>query len=95
MNHSVRREMFRVVGIIMAIVLPLMLSLWFAHIRAVKETDAQLQSFALLALNKTERVIQQADTVRHEAEKYKGQLCAPEHRAASSILCGVVFTLRI
>ncbi|WP_039055714.1 EAL domain-containing protein [Enterobacter sp. Bisph1] len=82
MNHSVRRRMFRVVGIIIAVLLPLMLSLWFAHIRAVKETDAQLKSFALLALNKTERVIQQADTVRSAAEHYHGEICTPEHRTA-------------
>ena len=82
MNHSVRRKMLSVVVLITVVLLPLMLSLWFAHIRAVKETSAQLQSFAQLALNKTERVIQQVDTVRSAAEKYHGQICAPEHRAA-------------
>lgn len=82
MNHSVRRKMLWVIGIILVVLLPVMLSLWFAHIRAVKETGTQLHSFAQLALNKTEAVVQQVDTVRLAAEKYQGQICTPEHRAA-------------
>lgn len=63
MNHSVRRKMLWVIGIILVVLLPVMLSLWFAHIRAVKETGEQLHSFAQLALNKTEAVVQQVDTL--------------------------------
>lgn len=80
MNHSVRRKMLRVVGIIVGVILPVMLALWFAHIRAVNETGSQLRSFAQLALNKTEVVIQQVDSVRAAAEKFHGQPCSPEHR---------------
>nr|WP_264373409.1 CSS-motif domain-containing protein [Kosakonia radicincitans] len=82
MNHSVRRKMLRVVGIIIGVILPVMLSLWFAHIRAVNETAFQLRSFAHLALNKTEVVIQQVDSVRTAAEKFHGQICSQEHRKA-------------
>jgi len=81
MNHSAQRKMLRVVGIIMVVLLPVMLSLWFAHIRAVKETGIHLRSFAQLALDKTERVIGQVDLARSAAEKYHGQVCSPEHRS--------------
>ncbi|MGY5958872.1 EAL domain-containing protein [Kosakonia sp. BK9b] len=82
MNHSVRRKMLRIVGIIMVVLLPVMLSLWFAHIRAVKETGIQLRSFAQLALNKTEAVVHQVDILRSKAEKYDGKICSAEHRAS-------------
>ncbi|WLI75309.1 EAL domain-containing protein [Kosakonia sp. H02] len=82
MNHSVRRMMLKIGGIILVVFIPVMLSLWFAHIRAVKETDTQLRSFALQALNKTDVVIQQVDIVRRAAAKYQGQRCTAEHRAA-------------
>ncbi|WP_342322612.1 EAL domain-containing protein [Kosakonia sp. BYX6] len=82
MIHSVRRKMLRIVGVMLVVLIPVMLSLWFAHIRAVKETGSQLRSFSQLALNKTEVVIQQVDSVRAAAEKYQGQPCTAEHRAA-------------
>ncbi len=80
MNHSVRRRMLRLVGIVVVVLLPVMLSLWFAHVRAVKETGAQLRSFAQLALDKTEIVIGQVDSAYNAAEKYQGRICSPEHR---------------
>ena len=67
MNRSARRKMLRVVGIIMVVMLPVMLALWFAQLRAVSETSAQLRTFAELALDKTELVIQQVDLARAEA----------------------------
>ncbi|HFV9240559.1 EAL domain-containing protein [Enterobacter mori] len=80
MNRSARRKMLRVVGIIMVVMLPVMLALWFAQLRAVSETSAQLRTFAGLALDKTELVIQQVDLARDGAEQYQGKLCTPEHR---------------
>ncbi|HDR2784207.1 TPA: EAL domain-containing protein [Enterobacter sichuanensis] len=80
MNRSARRKMLRVVGIIMVVMLPVMLALWFAQLRAVSETSAQLRTFAELALDKTELVIQQVDLARIEATKYQGERCTPEHR---------------
>lgn len=82
MNHSVHRKMLRVVGIIMVVLLPLMLSLWFAHLRAVKETGTYLNAFARQALDKTDVVIQQVNSARLAAEKYHGEICSPQHRAA-------------
>jgi sensor c-di-GMP phosphodiesterase-like protein len=61
----------------MVVLLPVMLALWFAQLRAVTETSAQLRSFAQLALDKTELVIQQVDLARDAAEKYQGKLCTP------------------
>lgn len=80
MNRSVHRKVLRVVGIVLVVLLPVMLSLWFAHVRAVKETSTHLRSFAQLALDKTERVIGQVETVRSAADKYHGQVCSPAHR---------------
>ncbi|ELT1815581.1 EAL domain-containing protein [Enterobacter hormaechei] len=80
MNRSALRNMLKVVGIIMVVMLPVMLALWFAQLRAVSEISAQLRKFAELALNKTERVIQQVDLAREDAEKYQGKVCTPEHR---------------
>lgn len=68
MNRSARRKMLKVVGIIMVVILPVMLALWFAQLSAVSEISAQLRTFAELALNKTERVIQQVDLARKDAE---------------------------
>lgn len=82
MNHSVHRKMLRVVGIIMVVLLPVMLSLWFAHLRAVEETGSQLRTFAQQALNKTNTVIQQVNNARRAAEKYHGEICSAQHHAA-------------
>ena len=78
MNRSARRKMLKVVGIIMVVMLPVMLALWFAQLSAVSEISAQLRTFAELALNKTERVIQQVDCPERRG-KISGQ-CTPEHR---------------
>lgn len=80
MNHRARRKMLRLPGIIMVVVLSVMLALWFAHLRAVSETSNQLNTFARLALDKTELVILQADLARDAAEQYQGQACSPAHQ---------------
>jgi len=80
MNHSVQRKVLRVLGIIMVVLLPVMLALWFAHLRAISETRDQLRSFAQLALSKTEKVIHQADLARDAAEQFQGEICSPLHR---------------
>lgn len=80
MSGSKRRGMLRGLGIIVVVLLPVMLALWFAQLRAESEMHAQLRSFALLALEKTERVIRQADLAREAAEKFNGEICSPEHQ---------------
>lgn len=80
MNHQARRKMLRFLGIIMVVLLPMMLALWFAQLRAVSQTSHQLRIFAQLTLDKTELVILQADLARDAAEQYQGQACTPAHR---------------
>ena len=64
----------------MVVLLPVVLALWFAQIRAMSETRNQLRSFAQLVLNKTELVIQQADLARDMALLYQGKMCTPAHQ---------------
>ena len=80
MNHRARRQALRIFGIIMVVLLPLMLALWFAHLRAVNDTRAHLRSFAQLVLDKTDVVVQYADLAREQAEQYQGDVCTPQHR---------------
>ncbi|WP_337018550.1 EAL domain-containing protein [Leclercia sp. AS011] len=80
MNRSARDKVLSIVGVIMVVSLPVMLALWFAQQRAVNETRSQLSSFAQLALDKTELVIQQVELARHAAEQYSGDICTPAHR---------------
>ena len=76
----------------MVVLLPVVLALWFAHIRAMSETRNQLRSFAQLALNKTELVIQQADLARDMAQLYQGKACTPEHqRSMLNIIRGRLY----
>ena len=80
MKLSVPHKMLRISGMILVVLIPVMISLWFAHIHAVKETRTHLRAFARQALNKTDLVIQQADSVRRAAENYRGTPCTPQHR---------------
>lgn len=80
MNHRARRNMLRFLGIIMVVLFPVMLALWVSHQQAVSQTRKQLSTFAHLALDKTERVILQADLARDAAEQYQGQACTPAHQ---------------
>lgn len=80
MNHSARRKILKFLGTFMVVLLPVVLALWFAQIRAMSETRNQLRSFAQLVLNKTELVIQQADLARDMALLYQGKMCTPAHQ---------------
>lgn len=80
MNHSARRNMLKLLGTFMVVLLPVVLALWFAQIRAMSETRNELHSFAQLVLNKTELVIQQADLARDMAQLYQGEMCTPTHQ---------------
>lgn len=80
MTHSARRKTLRFLGTLTVVLLPVVLALWFAHVRATSETRNQLRTFAQLALNKTELVIQQADLARDMAQLYQGEMCTPAHQ---------------
>ena len=80
MNHNARRKMLKFLGTFMVVLFPVVLAIWFAHIRAMTETHNQLRSFAQLVLNKTELVILQADLARDMAQLYQGKMCTPAHQ---------------
>jgi len=72
--------MLRGIGFVTVVLLPVMLALGFAHIRAEAETHAQLRTFAHLVLAKTEHVIRQANLAYDAAEQYHGEICTPQHQ---------------
>ncbi|HAI8686538.1 EAL domain-containing protein [Escherichia marmotae] len=80
MSQSARRRMLALPGIIFVVLLPVILSLWIALLWAKAEVNNQLRAFALLALEKSELVIQQADLASDDAERYQGQICTPIHQ---------------
>uniref|UniRef100_UPI00359C4B87 CSS-motif domain-containing protein n=1 Tax=Escherichia albertii TaxID=208962 RepID=UPI00359C4B87 len=67
-------------GIVFVVLLPIILSLWIAFLWAKSEVNSQLRTFAQLALDKSELVIQQADLASDEAERYQGHVCTPAHQ---------------
>ncbi len=74
MNQSARSNVLRGLGVIIVVLLPVMLALWFSQLRAESETHSQLRTYARIALNKTESVIHQADLARDAAERYTGTI---------------------
>ena len=80
MADSAPHKALRLVGMGRVILLPVMLALWFAQLRAKAETIDQLHSFSQLALQKTEMVIREADQARFKASQYRGELCSAEHQ---------------
>ena len=87
MSRSAPHKALRIVGIVLVILLPVMLALWFAQIRAKAETADQLRLFSRLALQKTELVIREADEARDKARMYQGEVCSPYHQ---QYLLGIV-----
>ena len=87
MNHSAPHKALRIFGIVLVILLPVLLALWFAQIRAKAETADQLRLFSRLALQKTEMVIREADEARDKARLYQGAICSPQHQ---QYLLGIV-----
>lgn len=87
MNHSAPHKALRIFGIVLVILLPVLLALWFAQIRAKAETADQLRLFSRLALQKTEIVIREADEARDKARLYQGAICSPQHQ---QYLLGIV-----
>ena len=87
MSPSAPHKALRIVGIVLVILLPVVLALWFAQIRAKAETADQLRLFSRLALQKTELVIREADEARDKARLYQGEVCSPYHQ---QYLLGIV-----
>lgn len=80
MSHHARHQLLALPGIIFLVLFPIILSLWIAFLWAKSEVNSQLQTFAQLALDKSELVIRQADLVSDAAERYQGQVCTPAHQ---------------
>jgi len=80
MGDSTPHKALRLIGTGLVILLPVVLALWFAQLRAKAETIDQLHSFSQLALQKTEMVIREADQARAKASQYRGELCSAEHQ---------------
>ena len=80
MSHRARHQLLALPGIIFLVLFPIILSLWIAFLWAKSEVNSQLQTFAQLALDKSELVIRQADLVSDAAERYQGQVCTPAHQ---------------
>ncbi len=59
MSHHARHQLLALPGIIFLVLFPIILSLWIAFLWAKSEVNSQLQTFAQLALDKSELVIRQ------------------------------------
>ena len=80
MGDSAPHKALRLIGTGLVILLPVVLALCFAQLRAKAETIDQLHSFSQLALQKTEMVIREADQARAKASQYRGELCSADHQ---------------
>ncbi|WP_202305247.1 EAL domain-containing protein [Dryocola clanedunensis] len=79
MTRRMSLRALRTAGLGLTVLLPVVLAIYFAHIRAASETRQHLSSFAQLVIEKTELVIQQVTTAQEEAGKYTGQICDTHH----------------
>lgn len=92
MRQRARRRLLTLSGIILVVLLPVILAIWIAFIWAKAEVNAQLRTFAQLALDKSELVNQQADQVSDEAERYQGPPCTTAHqRQMLNIIRGYLY----
>ncbi|PMC21787.1 EAL domain-containing protein, partial [Klebsiella aerogenes] len=80
MSRSAPHKAFKIFFTILVVVLPVVLALWFAQIRAREEISDRLQSFSQLALQKTEMVIHESEQAREKAMQFEGVLCSPQHQ---------------
>ena len=79
MTERIYLRILRTSGFMLTVCLPILLAVYFAHVRASSETQHHLRSFAQLVIEKTEIVIQHVDAAQHEAQQYTGPACSPEH----------------
>ncbi|MCT4713697.1 EAL domain-containing protein [Enterobacteriaceae bacterium H18W14] len=79
MTERIYLRILRTSGFMLTVCLPVMLAVYFAHVRASSETQQHLRSFAQLVIEKTEIVIQHVEAAQDEAQQYTGPVCSPEH----------------
>lgn len=80
MNRRTLRNALRILGVTLVVLLPVVLALWFAQIRAKAETSDRLRAFSQLALQKTEMVVYEAERAREKALQFKGEMCSAGHQ---------------
>ncbi|WP_211843858.1 EAL domain-containing protein [Raoultella ornithinolytica] len=80
MNRRTLHNVLRILGVTLVVLLPVVLALWFAQIRAKAETSDRLHAFSQLALQKTEMVVYEADRAREKALQFKGTICSFAHQ---------------
>lgn len=73
MNRRTLHNVLRILGVTLVVLLPVVLALWFAQIRAKAETSDRLHAFSQLALQKTEMVVYEADRAREKPCSLRGQ----------------------
>ncbi|WP_227318467.1 EAL domain-containing protein [Cedecea davisae] len=81
MVKRVYLKVLRTSGFVLMVCLPVMLAIYFAHMRATSDTQQHLHSFGKLVMEKTEIVISHVNDARNEAEHFSGEICGPEHMA--------------
>ncbi|HEY1844659.1 MAG TPA: EAL domain-containing protein [Buttiauxella sp.] len=79
MTERIYLRVLRTSGLMLTVCLPVMLAVYFAHLRASSETQQHLSSFAQLVIEKTEAVIQHVEAAQDEAQRFSGQVCSPQH----------------
>ncbi len=79
MTKRIYLRTLRASGLVLTLCLPVMLAVYFAHVRATDETQQHLNSFALLVIEKTEGVIQHVEAAQREAHRYSGRICSQQH----------------
>lgn len=81
MLRRVYLKVLRTSGFVLMVCLPIMLAIYFAHVRATSDTQQHLHSFGKLVMEKTEIVIGHVNEARSEAERFSGEICSPKHMA--------------
>jgi sensor c-di-GMP phosphodiesterase-like protein len=79
MTERIFLRILRTSGFMLTVCLPVVLAVYFAHLRASSETQQHLRSFAQLVIEKTEIVIEHVNAAQDEAQQYSGPVCTPEH----------------
>lgn len=78
-----RRLVSLITGVlILAVLIPVGLSIWLAHRQAQEMFASQLNSYASRVLKRTERVVEQAKMSLTEADAFQGEPCSAGHLMA-------------
>ncbi|WP_318392388.1 EAL domain-containing protein [Enterobacter sp.] len=68
--------------LILAVLLPVILSIWLAHYQAQEIFTEELDDYADRVMMRTDKVLAQAKQAIKEIDAFQGAPCSPEHRMA-------------